>query len=103
MKFASTLCFILLCFGFQAFQASSQGLPYIRIGTDFQHISEVDDAWKTYITEQLIPAVTTYLEAALKIKFPSTSLIQSTAGSLCGFTTPGALNTFPAQKEPLRE
>ena len=89
--FTATLCFLFFSFALQAQDLIL--LPNIRIGTDFELITEVDDAWKTYITTQLIPAVTTYLEAALKIKYPSTSLIQSTVSSLCGFTTPDALKT----------
>jgi len=88
------LCFILFCFNIAALQAS-QDFPNLRIGTDFQRLDQVEvtEEWKTYITTELIPAVVTYLEAALKIKYPSTSLIQSTANSLCGFATPDALKT----------
>jgi len=92
----SILSFILLCFSITTIQASnSTAYPNIRIGTDFQRLdqAEVTEEWKTYITGELIPAVVTYLEAALKIKYPSTSLIQSTANSLCGLATPDALKT----------
>jgi len=65
----------------------------IRIATDFQHLTVGTDAFKAYIQGQLVPAVVDYLQAALKIKYPLTSAIKSTASTLCGFATPSVLTT----------
>jgi len=65
--------------------------PNIRIATDFQYLTAGTDAFKTYIQTELIPSIVDYYQAALKIKYPLTSPITSTASSLCGFTTPDVL------------
>ncbi len=65
--------------------------PNIRIATDTQLVTAGTTAWKTYVTKQLIPAVVAYLQAALRIKYPLASKIQSTSKTLCGFTTPTAI------------
>ncbi len=91
-KSFSALCLVLICLGIST-QAANTTYPNIRIATDFQYLTLGTDAWKSYITTQLIPSVVSYLEAALTIKYPSTSAIKSTATSLCGFTTPDSLKT----------
>jgi len=65
--------------------------PNLRIATDFQLLTAGTTAWKTYITKQLIPTVVSYLQAALRMKYPTTSKIQSSSKTLCGFTTPTAI------------
>ena len=72
-------------------QDASATYPNIRIATDTQLVTAGTTAWKTYVTKQLIPAVVAYLQAALRIKYPLTSKIQSTSKTLCGFTTPTAI------------
>ena len=67
--------------------------PNIRIGTDFQLFTVGNDDWKAYIINQLVPAAVDYLQGALKIKYPLTSPITSSAKTLCGFTTPDVLKT----------
>jgi len=65
----------------------------MRIAIDYQYVINGDgtDEFKTYIQKQLVPAVVDYLQGALKIKYPSTTPIKSTAKTLCGFTTPDAI------------
>jgi len=69
----------------------SASYPNLRIATDFQLLTAGTTAWKTYITKQLIPAVVSYLQAALRIKYPATSNIQSSSKTLCGFNTPTSI------------
>jgi len=65
----------------------------LRIGIDYEHVDNGAGtaSFKTYIKSQLIPAVVDYLQGALKIKYPATSPIKSSARTLCGFSTPAAL------------
>jgi len=64
---------------------------HIRIATDFEHLTGGTDEFKTYVKKQLAPAVVDYLQGALKVKYPITSPIKSSAKTLCGFTTPTAI------------
>jgi len=65
----------------------------MRIAVDYQYVLNGDgtDEFKTYVQKQLVPAVVDYLQGALKIKYPATTPIKSTAKTLCGFATPAAI------------
>ena len=67
--------------------------PNIRITTDFTYFTAGTQSFKTYIQNQLVPAIISYLQAAVAIKYPLTSPIKSTSSSLCGFNTPSILKT----------
>lgn len=67
--------------------------PNLRIGTDFEHFLIGTPEWHIYIKGQLIPAVLSYLEAALKVRYPSLSPIRATERYLCGFETPASLKS----------
>ena len=65
--------------------------PRLRIITDYTHLTAGTDEFKTYVKDQLIPAVVSYLRGALQVKYPVTTPIVSTAAKLCGFATPQIL------------
>jgi len=63
----------------------------MRIFIDYEHLTAGTDEFKVYVQKQLMPAVVDYLQAALKVKYPITSPIKSTAKTLCGFATPASI------------
>ena len=65
----------------------------IRIATDFEHVTVGSSSFIAYLKGELVPAVVDYLQAALKIKYPLTSKITSSASTLCGFSTPAVLSS----------
>jgi len=67
------------------------GYPKLRIVVDYEHVTEGTEEFKTYVKTQLVPAVTSYFNNALKVKSPVTTPITSTAKTLCGFPTPKVL------------
>jgi len=67
------------------------GYPKLRIAVDYEHLTVGTSEFKTYVKTQLIPSVVSYFSNALKVKSPVTSLIKSTAKTLCGFNTPKVL------------
>jgi len=63
----------------------------MRIHIDYEYLTAGTKEFKTYVKNQLMPAVVDYLQAALKVKYPITSPIKSSAKTLCGWATPPAL------------
>jgi len=63
----------------------------MRIHIDYEYLTAGTNEFKTYVKKQLIPAVVDYLQAALKVKYPITSPIKSSAKTLCGWATPPSL------------
>jgi len=65
----------------------------LRITNDFTYLTVGSDAFLNYVKGELIPAVTSYLEAAVSTNYPLTSPITVTKATLCGRATPQALLT----------
>jgi len=63
----------------------------IRITNDYTYLTEGSEEFLNYAKVELIPAVTSYLQAAISVKYPLTSPITVTKATLCGRATPQAL------------
>jgi len=62
-----------------------------RITNDYTYLTEGSEEFLNYVKDDLIPAVTSYLQAAVSLKYPLTSPITVTKDTLCGRATPQAL------------
>jgi len=67
--------------------------PRLRITSDFTYLTQGSAEFLTYVKTEWVPAVTSYLQAAIGNKYPLTSPISVKTSTICGRATPKALST----------
>jgi len=67
--------------------------PNIRIYPYYGGLSSAPSSYRSYIEKDLMPPIVSYFQAALRVKYPSTSPIKVSTSTICGITTPSALKT----------
>jgi len=75
--------------------ATSVSYPNIRMAVDYSNMVEGTDEFKSYVQDELLPAVMDYYQASIAVKQPlATALrVSTTTQTICGYTTPKSLFT----------
>jgi len=68
--------------------------PQIRIYANYDYLANTSDAtYTSYVRDDLAPAVISYFQSALKVKYPVIGNLKISATTLCSMTTPSILRT----------
>ena len=65
----------------------------IRMHGYYDRLNSAPSDFKTYFKNELGPAVLSYFQGALKVKYPVTGLLKVTSSSVCSITTPTVLKS----------
>jgi len=69
--------------------------PQIKIAAHYDFLNAAPSSYKSYIQDELAPAVISWFEGALKVKYPVQGLLKipPTITTVCDLKTPAILNT----------
>jgi len=65
--------------------------PNFRIKTNFDNIQSASSSFRNYVQYDLVPPIIDWFQGALRIKYPTTSLLTRTTTTVCSVTTPSDL------------
>lgn len=74
---------------------ASKSYPNMRIYPYYGTLSQSPVAYKNYIQNELVPPIVSYLEATLKVKYPTSGKLKlsSAVKNACGYAVPSVLRT----------